>query len=128
MDKSMPELPKDCNNKNHFFKLFFRAVWQVSCQQGHLSKVFFCIITRAARGVINIILPINTTNTFSKIPLDKLLVETDSPFLSPVPMRGKKNEPSFIKYTIKKLAEIKNIDVNQMINITTQNFEKLFFN
>jgi len=68
MDKSMPELPKDCNNKNHFFKLFFRAVWQVSCQQGHLSKVFFCIITRAARGVINIILPINTTNTFSKIP------------------------------------------------------------
>ena len=43
-------------------------------------------------------------------------------------MRGKKNEPSFIRYTVKKLAEIKNIDMSQMINITTQNFEKLFFN
>ena len=43
-------------------------------------------------------------------------------------MRGQKNEPSFITYTIKKLAQIKNIDITQMINITTQNFEKLFFN
>ena len=67
-------------------------------------------------------------NTFSKIPNNKLLVETDSPFLAPVPMRGKKNEPSFIRYTVKKLSEIKNIDMPQMINITTQNFEKLFFN
>ena len=42
-------------------------------------------------------------------------------------MRGKKNEPSFIKYTIKKLAEIKNINMSEMINITTDNFNKLFF-
>ena len=46
-------------------------------------------------------------NTFKKIPLEKILIETDSPFLSPEPMRGKKNEPSFIKYTVKKLSEIK---------------------
>ena len=43
-------------------------------------------------------------NTLSKIPNNKLLVETDSPFLAPVPMRGKKNEPSFIKYTLKKIS------------------------
>ena len=43
-------------------------------------------------------------------------------------MRGKKNEPSYIKYTVKKLAEIKNIDLSKMINITTNNFDKLFFN
>ena len=67
-------------------------------------------------------------NTFSKISTDKLLVETDSPFLAPVPMRGKKNEPSYIKHTVKKLSEIKNIDLSKMINITTCNFEKLFFN
>ena len=66
--------------------------------------------------------------TFSKIPLDKLLIETDSPFLAPMPLRGKKNEPSFIKYTVKKLAEIKNTELSEMINITTINFNKLFFN
>jgi len=65
--------------------------------------------------------------TFSKIPTDKLLVETDSPFLAPVPMRGKKNEPSYIEHTVKKLSEIKNINFSKMINITTNNFEKLFF-
>ena len=82
----------------------------------------------SASGIITFNNSIDLQNTFSKIPNNKLLVETDSPFLAPVPMRGKKNEPSFIKYTIKKLAEIKNIDMPQMINITTQNFEKLFFN
>ena len=41
-----------------------------------------------------------------KIPLDKLLIETDSPYLAPVPNRGKKNEPSFIKHTAEKLAEL----------------------
>jgi TatD DNase family protein len=45
--------------------------------------------------------------TFKNIPLDKLLVETDSPFLAPIPMRGKKNEPSFIKYTLEKLSILK---------------------
>ena len=82
----------------------------------------------SASGIITFNNSIDLQNTFSKIPNNKLLIETDSPFLAPVPMRGKKNEPSFIKYTIKKLAEIKNIDMPQMINITTQNFEKLFFN
>ena len=43
-------------------------------------------------------------------------------------MRGKKNEPCYIEYTIKKLSEIKNINLKDMINITTHNFEKLFFN
>ena len=82
----------------------------------------------SASGIITFNNSIDLQNTFSKIPNNKLLVETDSPFLAPVPMRGKKNEPSFIRYTVKKLAEIKNIDMSQMINITTQNFEKLFFN
>jgi len=58
-------------HKKSFFFTFFRGGWQVSCQQGHLSKVFYCIITRPARGVFHIILPINTTNTFSKIPHER---------------------------------------------------------
>ena len=82
----------------------------------------------SASGIITFNSSKELQNTFSKIPNNKLLVETDSPFLAPIPMRGKKNEPSFIKYTLKKLADIKNIDVSEMVTLTTKNFNNLFFN
>jgi TatD DNase family protein len=66
-------------------------------------------------------------DTFKTIPFDRLLVETDSPFLAPIPMRGKKNEPSFIKYTIEKLAELKTTSCDEIIITTTKNFNNLFF-
>ena len=82
----------------------------------------------SASGIITFKNSKDLQDTFAKIPNDKLLVETDSPFLAPIPMRGKKNEPSFIKYTIQKLSELKNINISEMSDITTNNFEKLFFN
>ena len=82
----------------------------------------------SASGIITFNNSSDLQNTFTKIPNDKLLVETDSPFLAPVPMRGKTNEPSFIKYTLKKLADLKKINEIEMINLTTKNFENLFFN
>ena len=82
----------------------------------------------SASGIITFNNSLDLQKTFSKIPNNKLLVETDSPFLAPSPMRGKKNEPSFIKYTIKKLAELKELNEDEMINITSKNFENLFFN
>ena len=82
----------------------------------------------SASGIITFKNSLDLQSTFSKIPTDKLLVETDSPFLAPIPMRGKKNEPSYIKYTIKKLADLKSMTENEMINLTTNNFNKLFFN
>ena len=82
----------------------------------------------SASGIITFNNSSDLQNTFAKIPNNKLLVETDSPFLAPVPMRGKKNEPSFLKYTLKKLADLKKIDETEMINFTTKNFENLFFN
>ena len=82
----------------------------------------------SASGIITFNNSSDLQNTFAIIPNNKLLVETDSPFLAPVPMRGKKNEPSFIKYTLKKLADLKKIDETEMINLTTKNFENLFFN
>ena len=57
-----------------------------------------------------------------------MLIETDSPFLAPEPMRGKKNEPSFVRYTLKKLSELKNVDMEDLDKITTENFNRLFFN
>jgi len=62
------------------------------------------------------------------LPKDKILIETDSPFLAPVPNRGKKNEPSFIDFTAQKLAEIRNVTKSEIINLTTSNFNILFFN
>ena len=82
----------------------------------------------SASGIITFKNSPELQDTFSKIPNNKLLVETDSPFLAPIPMRGKKNEPSFIKYTLKKLSELKGVTENEMDNLTTKNFETLFFN
>ena len=57
---------------------------------------------------------------------NKILVETDAPYLSPVPLRGKPNEPSYIIHTVKFLSDLKNLSFNEFSNITTENFFKLF--
>ena len=80
----------------------------------------------SASGIITFKNSIELQNTFKTIPLEKLLIETDSPFLAPIPMRGKKNEPSFIKYTLEKLSNLKETTVENMSKITTDNFNKLF--
>ena len=82
----------------------------------------------SASGIITFKNSLELQNTFKKIPLEKILIETDSPFLSPEPMRGKKNEPSFIKYTANKLAQLKKINFEEINKITTNNFNSLFFN
>ena len=82
----------------------------------------------SASGIITFKNSTNLQNTFKEIPLERLLIETDSPFLSPEPMRGKKNEPSFVRYTLKKLSELKNVDFEKLDKITTDNFNRLFFN
>ena len=61
-----------------------------------------------------------------EIPLDRLLIETDAPFLAPVPLRGKTNEPSFIVHTAAKVAELKGISVEDLGRATTDNFFRLF--
>lgn len=62
----------------------------------------------------------------SKLPLERLLVETDSPFLAPVPHRGKRNEPAYTKLTAQYLAELLNISYDELEAKTTANFNKLF--
>ena len=81
----------------------------------------------SASGIITFKNSIDLQETFKFLPLDRILIETDSPFLAPVPNRGKKNEPSFISYTAGKLAEIKNISKSELIKITTNNFNSLFY-
>ncbi len=80
----------------------------------------------SASGIITFKNSFDLQQTFKSLPLDKILIETDSPFLAPVPNRGKKNEPSFISFTAQKLAEIKNITKSELVKLTTNNFNELF--
>lgn len=60
------------------------------------------------------------------VSLEHLVLETDAPFLTPVPFRGKRNEPAYLKYVIEKLAEIKKVSVEEVAAVTTANAEKIF--
>jgi TatD DNase family protein len=60
------------------------------------------------------------------VPLDRLLVETDAPFLAPVPHRGKTNEPAFVVHTAAMLAELKGVTPEELAQVTTENFFRLF--
>tara|TARA_B100000767_G_scaffold274279_1_gene306770 strand:- start:1493 stop:2254 length:762 start_codon:yes stop_codon:yes gene_type:complete len=80
----------------------------------------------SASGIITFKNSIELQRTFKTIPLDRLLIETDSPYLAPIPLRGKKNEPSFIKHTLEKLSNIKEISPEKMSILTSNNFNLLF--
>ncbi len=77
-------------------------------------------------GIITFKNSTELTDTISSIPIDKLLVETDSPYLAPMPYRGKSNEPSYITHTVDKLSQIKNISRDTVIKETSSNFFQMF--
>ncbi|WP_029014368.1 TatD family hydrolase [Niveispirillum irakense] len=60
------------------------------------------------------------------VPLDRILVETDAPYLAPVPMRGKRNEPAFVAHTARHMAEVKGVSEAELAQATTENFRRLF--
>ena len=60
------------------------------------------------------------------IPLDKILVETDSPYLAPVPFRGKTNQPAYVKYVAQEVANLRGISFDEVMQATTHNFFSLF--
>jgi TatD DNase family protein len=61
-----------------------------------------------------------------RIPLESLLVETDAPFLTPEPFRGKRNEPSYVRYTAQKVAEIKIVSLEKLAEVTTKNALRVY--
>jgi len=80
----------------------------------------------SASGIITFKKNNDLNDTFKFIPNDKILIETDSPYLSPEPLRGKSNEPSYLKYTLKYIANLKNKSEEDFSQITSNNFKKLF--
>jgi TatD DNase family protein len=108
-------------------------------QNGKLKGVFHCFSGTAgqAKKIIDLgfYLGIGGVVTFKNSGLDKVLdavgmenivLETDAPYLAPVPYRGKRNEPAYIQYVLQKLAAIKNLETAELATITTANAKKLF--
>ena len=80
----------------------------------------------SASGVVTFKKSLALAETFKEIPNNRILVETDSPYLAPVPLRGKPNEPSYIKHTVKFLSDLKKVSYKDFAKSTTQNFFNLF--
>ncbi len=108
-------------------------------QRGKLTGVFHCFSGNEmqAQQIIDLglYLGIGGVVTFKNSGLDKVMsatglehivMETDAPYLAPVPFRGKRNEPSYLKYVTEKLSEIKKMSIEEIAAITTANAEKLF--
>jgi TatD DNase family protein len=77
-------------------------------------------------GIITFKKALELTDVVKYVPIDRILVETDSPFLAPVPHRGRPNEPAYVRLVAEKVAELKNMDMDLIETQTTQNFFKLF--
>ena len=120
-DETYDILKKNHSNKLKILMHCFTGSTEFASKLIPLNAFF------SASGIITFKNSLNLQETFKIIPKNRLLIETDSPYLSPVPYRGKKNEPAFIKFTAEKLAELQNIKVSELVDVTTKNFNKLFF-
>lgn len=108
-------------------------------QKGNLQGIFHCFSGNYASGMeiidLGFYLGIGGVITFKNsgmaetvagLPLERMVLETDAPYLTPVPFRGKRNESSYIKYVAEKLAQIKGVSVDEVERITTANAQKIF--
>ena len=109
--------------KNKDFKILIHC-FTGSKDFAHKLIDLGCYIS--ASGVVTFKKSKELADTFLSLPNDRILVETDSPYLSPEPLRGHPNEPSHIIHTVKFLAKLKNISPNIFAEITSSNFFKLF--
>lgn len=80
----------------------------------------------SASGIVTFKTGVDILDVFRDYPLDKILIETDSPYLAPVPYRGKVNEPMYIVKTAEKIAEIKGLTIEEIARITMNNFYSLY--
>ena len=99
------------------------------CFTGSEKLKKFCIDNEfyiSLSGIITFKNANNLRDVIQLVPLKYLLIETDSPFLAPVPLRGKSNEPANVRYVADYLSNYLNISLNEFINITDNNFYNLF--
>ena len=80
----------------------------------------------ALGGVVTFKNAVKMKEVAKEIPLDKLMLETDSPYLTPVPFRGKTNKPTYVKYVAQEIAKLRGMEIEDIIDITTSNAEEFF--
>ena len=101
----------------------------IHCFSGDYSMAKSCMdmgFYISIPGTITFPKALELQETVKKLPLSKMLIETDCPFLAPVPRRGKRNEPAFVKYVAEKIASLKRISFEEVAEITSRNFKDLF--
>lgn len=98
----------------------FTESWEMA--QEALTIGFYISIS----GIVTFKNAADVADVAKRTPLDRLLIETDAPFLAPVPYRGKQNEPQYVRFVAEKIAELKGLSVDKVAEITTQNFNSLF--
>ena len=121
------EAHKDCfdilTQENKSSKVLFH------CFSGSVEFMKECVKKDwyvALGGVVTFKNAIKMKDVAREVPLDRLVLETDSPYLTPVPYRGKPNSPAFVKYVAEEIAKIRNIEFSELIDVTTQNAERFF--
>ena len=77
-------------------------------------------------GIVSFAKADNVREALRVVPLDRLLIETDSPYLAPLPHRGKRNEPAFVVHVAEAIAEVKKVPVTDILDHSTQNFYRLY--
>lgn len=80
----------------------------------------------ALGGVVTFKNAVKMKDVAREIPLDKLVLETDSPYLTPIPFRGKPNTPAYVRYVAEEIANLRQMPLNELIDITTNNAERFF--
>ena len=112
-------------------KYYTKTKFLIHCFTGSLDFAknlldLECLISFS--GIITFKKSTDLRNVVKYVPMEKMLIETDSPYLSPDPFRGKSNEPANVKIVAEKIALIKKISFEEVANLTTSNFNKFFFN
>ena len=98
----------------------FTESWEVA--QKAMEMNFYISFS----GIVTFKNAANLKETAKKIPLERMLIETDSPYLAPVPFRGKTNQPAYVRHVAEEIASLRNISLNEVAESTTKNFLSLF--
>ncbi len=98
----------------------FTETWQVA--EMALDQGFYLSLS----GIVTFKKALTVREVAQRVPLDRLLVETDSPYLAPVPHRGKTNQPGYVKHVAEEIARLRGLSYQEIVDATTENFFRLF--
>jgi TatD DNase family protein len=121
-DETVRVLREECSDKN-FRGGVMHCFGGTAAMAESLMKIGFLI---SFAGNVTFKKAENLRDAARAVPLDKLLIETDCPYLAPIPFRGKRNEPSFVVETAKFLSEFYGVEVEELAQRTTENFKRFF--